>query len=60
MTRLLGRENLHRRQIWQLAASERGAAVRQAQQAWRTVHLERVVCKGLIQIDAQLWKAKEC
>ncbi len=60
MTRLLGRENLHRRQIWQLAASERGAEVAQAQHAWRTIHLKRIVCKGLIQIDAQVWKAKEC
>lgn len=59
MTRVLGRANLHRRQVWQLIASDRGSSVKDAQETWRTVHLEQVVCGGLIQ-TGKGWAPKSC
>jgi hypothetical protein len=60
LTRLIGRENLHRRQLWQLIAKERGVEVAPAQEAWRAVHLEQVVCGGLVEQSADVWRPKSC
>ena len=61
MTRVLGRENLHRRQIWQLIASEtQSGSLAAVRTRWRAVHLERVVCGGLVQDKAKIWKPKSC
>ena len=59
MTRLLGRSNLHRRQVWQMIATERATDIEKARRAWRPIHLEQVVCGGLIQTDDG-WKPKAC
>jgi uncharacterized protein DUF1318 len=60
MARLLGRENLHRRQLWQLMANERRASVDKAQSVWRELHAEQVVCGGLVESSAGSWGAKSC
>ena len=60
MARLLGRENLHRRQLWQLMAKERQASVADAQSVWRALHLEQVVCGGLVEASAGSWGPKSC
>jgi hypothetical protein len=59
MARLLGRENLHRRQLWQLLASERKVGVERVQPVWRQLHLEQVVCGGLVEAGAG-WGPKTC
>lgn len=60
LTRLVGRENLHRRQLWQLMATERKVGVERVQEAWRALHLEQVVCGGLIQTGEPTWEPKPC
>jgi hypothetical protein len=60
MARLLGRENLHRRQLWQLMASERKLSLERVQPVWRELHIEQVVCGGLIEQSAGSWGAKSC
>jgi uncharacterized protein DUF1318 len=60
LTRVIGRENLHRRQLWQLIASERKANVEQVREVWRELHVQQVVCGGLIETADAGWKAKSC
>jgi hypothetical protein len=60
LTRVIGRENLHRRQLWQLLASERKLNIDQVREVWREVHLAQVVCGGLIETADAGWKAKAC
>ena len=60
LTRLVGRENLHRRQLWQLMARQRDGSVEGAQQAWRALHVAQVVCGGLIEVRATEWSHKAC
>jgi hypothetical protein len=60
MARLLGRENLHRRQLWQLMASERKVGVERVQPVWRELHLEQVVCGGLVETGGGSWGPKSC
>jgi Protein of unknown function (DUF1318) len=60
MARLLGRENLHRRQLWQLMASERKVSVDRVQPVWRELHLAQVVCGGLVETDGGSWSPKSC
>ena len=60
LARLVGRENLHRRQLWQLIASQRDGSVERAQQAWRELHLAQVVCGGLVEVSATEWSHKSC
>ena len=60
MARLIGRENLHRRQLWQLMASERNVNIERVQPLWRELHLEQVVCDGLIETSAGSWGPKPC
>ncbi len=60
LARLVGRANLHRRQLWQMIASERGATVAEAQRRWASVHREQVVCGGLLQQRDSSWGPKPC
>jgi hypothetical protein len=60
MARLLGRENLHRRQLWQLLAKERQVSVERVQPVWRELHVEQVVCGGLMQSADGSWGPKAC
>jgi hypothetical protein len=60
LVRVIGRENLHRRQIWQLLASERNASLERARRLWQELHLEQVVCGGLVESAAQHWGPKSC
>jgi hypothetical protein len=60
VARLVGRENLHRRQLWQLMASERKADVDGVQPVWRELHLEQVVCGGLVETAGGGWEPKSC
>lgn len=60
LTRLIGRENLHRRQLWQLIAKERQVGVERVQDAWRSLHREQVVCGGLVETAASQWGPKQC
>lgn len=60
MARLLGRENLHRRQLWQLMANERKVSLERVLPVWRELHLEQVVCGGLVEANAGSWGPKSC
>ena len=60
MARLLGRENLHRRQLWQMLASERDADIERARRVWRKLHVEQVVCGGLVESARNSWGPKPC
>jgi hypothetical protein len=60
MARLLGRENLHRRQLWQLLARERKVSVDRVQPVWRELHLEQVICGGLVETGSGQWGPKSC
>lgn len=59
LARVLGRENLHRRQLWELLAREQRVSLTQVREAWRAPHLEQVVCNGLIETDSG-WEPKPC
>jgi Protein of unknown function (DUF1318) len=60
MARLIGRENLHRRQLWQLLASERKLNVERVQPVWRELHAQQVVCGGLVEVGSGSWGPKSC
>jgi len=61
MARILGRSNLHRRQIWRMIQeAQSGASEESARKVWRDIHLQRVVCNGLIQRDQKTWEKKKC
>jgi hypothetical protein len=60
LARVVGRENLHRRQLWQLLATERKTSVERVRDVWRTLHLEQVVCGGLIETEGARWSPKSC
>ena len=61
MARILGRQNLHRRQIWRLLLERPvGRSLEQVRQTWRSIHLQRVICGGLIQVDSTTWEKKKC
>jgi hypothetical protein len=61
MARILGRTNLHRRQIWRVIQKrESGASEDEVRDVWRGIHLKRVVCGGLIQRDENTWEKKKC
>jgi hypothetical protein len=59
LARVLGRENLHRRQYWELLAKERKASVERVRELWRPLHLEQVVCGGWVEASAG-WEQKSC
>lgn len=59
--RLVGRVNVHRRQIWTyLAAQQRAQRIEPARERWRAVHMQRVVCGAQIENDAGRWETKPC
>jgi len=59
--RILGRANLHRRQVWRYLAEQRPkASPEQIRQTWRKLYLEQVVCDGLVQSDDGAWSKKSC
>jgi hypothetical protein len=60
VARVLGRENQHRRQLWQLLANARQVSVERVQPVWRELHLEQVVCGGLVETGAGSWGPKAC
>ena len=60
LARLVGRENLHRRQLWQLLANEQQVSVDRVQESWRALHREQVVCGGLVEAKPDLWEPKTC
>jgi hypothetical protein len=60
MARLLGRENLHRRQLWQLLANQRSVSVERVLPVWRELHLAQVVCGGLVESPDGGWGPKPC
>lgn len=60
LVRVIGRENLHRRQLWQMLASERDADIERARRVWRKLHVEQVVCGGLVESGRDSWGPKAC
>ena len=60
MARLIGRENLHRRQLWQLLASQQSVGIDNVSPTWRELHLAQVVCDGLVETSAGAWGPKSC
>ncbi len=61
VNRAVERANLHRRQLWQVVAkNQAGASDDKIRATWRTHHLKRVVCGGLIQQDDGKWEEKKC
>ncbi|HEY2734454.1 MAG TPA: DUF1318 domain-containing protein [Polyangiales bacterium] len=60
LARLVGRENLHRRQLWQLLANEQQVSVDRVQESWRGLHREQVVCGGLVEAKENVWEPKTC
>jgi len=61
LARVVGRENMHRRQIWKVIARQKpGASADEIRDKWRRVHLQRVVCGGWIETAEGKWEAKPC
>jgi hypothetical protein len=61
VARLVGRVNVHRRQLWRYIAEQNpGTGEARARERWRVLHLQRVVCGGQIQTDAEQWEPKPC
>jgi len=61
VARLVGRANVHRRQVWAyLEEQSPDAAPDEVRDQWREVHLERVVCGAPIQESDGGWAPKEC
>jgi hypothetical protein len=61
IARIVGRANLHRRQIWQLVGKQRPRATEeQIRSVWREVHLKRVVCQGRVEVAEGVWEKKKC
>jgi hypothetical protein len=60
MARLLGRENLHRRQLWQLLAEQRSVSLDSVEPVWRELHLAQVVCGALVETGPGQWGPKAC
>ncbi|HET6418475.1 MAG TPA: hypothetical protein VFG22_19415 [Polyangiales bacterium] len=60
LLRVAGRNNLHRRQVWEYLASRRpDQSAVLARDAWRSVHLEQVRCGAWIEKDGA-WAQKTC
>jgi hypothetical protein len=60
LARVVGRENLHRRQLWSALAKERGKSSDDARAAWREIHLEQVPCGAWLESAGGSWGAKAC
>ncbi|MBW2703308.1 MAG: DUF1318 domain-containing protein [Deltaproteobacteria bacterium] len=60
-TRVLERQNLHRRQLWRsLGQLEPKAGQAEVKKAWRVRNLQRSVCGALVQQEDGKWEAKKC
>jgi len=58
---LVQRNGRDRRQLWRYVVSQRtGASEAEVRKAWRTRHLQAVVCGGWVQDEDGSWRAKEC
>jgi hypothetical protein len=61
VNRLIERVNRNRRQLWQwLAEKAPGRTEKDAQVAWREVHLAGLVCGGQFQNASGAWEVKRC
>ena len=61
LTRVVERTNLHRRQLWRLIQKRQpDAPEERIRKTWRAIHLEQVVCGGLIQTGTDSWEKKKC
>jgi hypothetical protein len=61
LTRVVERLNLHRRQLWRAIREQKpGKTEAEIRAVWRPIHLERVVCGGLVQVDDKTWENKKC
>ncbi|WP_428265686.1 DUF1318 domain-containing protein [Haliangium sp.] len=61
LTHVVERSNLHRRQLWRVIRErEPGSSEDEVRTTWRRIHLQRVVCDGLVQNDDKSWGRKEC
>jgi len=61
LTRLVGRINVHRRQIWTFIAQRSpGTSEAQAREQWRVLHMQRVVCGAEVQAKGGGWEVKTC
>lgn len=54
------RENTLRRQAWDYLAGESGRPLPDVREAWRAVHLERLVCGAWAEDAAGRWEQKSC
>lgn len=59
LARVIGRENLHRRQLWELLARDGASSPERVRVLWRAQHLEQVQCGGLVE-TAEGWGPKPC
>ena len=59
-TRMVERVNRNRRQLWQWLAEREKRSPAEVQAAWRTVHLEGVICGGQVQKADGSWEVKRC
>lgn len=61
VARLVGRINVHRRQIWTyVAAQSPNTTEDQARDRWIVLHMQRVVCGAQVQDEAGRWEPKPC
>ena len=61
MTRIIGRANLHRRQLWRLVQRRRPQVTEsQIRSQWRHWHLQQVVCGGWVEQSDGVWNKKTC
>lgn len=61
VARLVGRVNVHRRQVWAFVAESNPSTTEDAaREQWRVLHLQRVVCGGQIQTASGGWETKRC
>lgn len=59
--RLIERINRSRQQIWLwMGRKTQGVPADAIQRSWRKHHLERVVCGGWVEVEADVWRAKVC
>jgi uncharacterized protein YdbL (DUF1318 family) len=60
VNRLVERTNRNRRQLWDWMARRSGISADAARAAWRTVHLEGVICGAAVQAASGSWESKSC
>ncbi|MCA9529828.1 MAG: DUF1318 domain-containing protein [Myxococcales bacterium] len=61
VAQLVGRENVHRRQVWRyLEARAPKTDPGRVREQWRSAHLQQVVCGGLVEGPEGKWAPKSC